>query len=99
MNDHEPTLFGAVTVGERGQIVIPQAAREGLGIKPGDKILVMGGGMHNQGLMLIKAEALSEFLAQMSAKFSERLNHLEKLLHESTENRDKGDETDPGLVR
>lgn len=34
-------FFGTVTVGERGQIVIPVEAREALGIKAGDKLLVM----------------------------------------------------------
>lgn len=34
-------FYGAVTVGERGQIVIPAEAREELGLKSGDKLLVM----------------------------------------------------------
>ncbi len=35
-----PKLFGIVTVGERGQVVIPAEAREALGIDAGDKLLV-----------------------------------------------------------
>ena len=31
---------GSVTVGERGQVVIPASAREQRGIQPGDKLLV-----------------------------------------------------------
>lgn len=34
---------GSVTVGERGQVVIPAAVREKLGINPGDKLLVLQG--------------------------------------------------------
>jgi AbrB family looped-hinge helix DNA binding protein len=39
--DMSECFFGTVTVGERGQIVIPVEAREALGIKAGDKLLVM----------------------------------------------------------
>jgi AbrB family looped-hinge helix DNA binding protein len=33
-------FFGAVTIGERGQIVIPAHARQQCGMDPGDKLLV-----------------------------------------------------------
>jgi len=35
----EEHFAGAVTVGERGQVVIPAAVREACGIQPGDKLL------------------------------------------------------------
>lgn len=35
-------FFGSVTVGERGQIVIPQKARKIFKIEPGDQVLVFG---------------------------------------------------------
>ena len=35
-------IFGVVTVGEKGQIVIPQEARELFGFQPGDTILLLG---------------------------------------------------------
>lgn len=38
--DLEEAFHGSVTVGERGQVVIPASAREVLGISPGDKLLV-----------------------------------------------------------
>jgi AbrB family looped-hinge helix DNA binding protein len=38
-DDH---FFGAVTVGERGQVVIPAEARKRFDIAPGDKLLIMG---------------------------------------------------------
>jgi AbrB family looped-hinge helix DNA binding protein len=72
-------FFDAVTVGERGQVVIPQAARERLGITPGSKLLVMGGGgPTGPTLVLFKAEMVSLFLRGIV----ERLSGVEKLLRE-----------------
>ena len=46
--------FGVVTVGDRGEIVIPVKAREIFNIKPGDALMVLGD--ENQGgLALIDA--------------------------------------------
>ena len=58
-------LFGNVKVGERGQIVIPKAARELFGIRPGDKLVVLGD--EGQGLALCKE---SEFMAGVAAAMS-----------------------------
>lgn len=49
-------FYGAVTVGERGQIVIPAQARRDLRIEAGDKLLVLGD--PEQGLALAKLEML-----------------------------------------
>ena len=47
--------FGTVTVGERGQIVLPKKSREVFNIKPGDTLMVLGD--ENQGgLALIDAK-------------------------------------------
>lgn len=35
-------LFGTVTMGERGQIVLPKKAREAFNLKPGDTLVVLG---------------------------------------------------------
>lgn len=40
-------FYGSVTVGERGQIVIPAEARNELNIKPGDKLIVMKDPVHH----------------------------------------------------
>jgi AbrB family looped-hinge helix DNA binding protein len=53
-------FFGMASVGERGQIVIPQDAREYFGIKKGDKLIVMGK-MGRQGLILMKSDAMRSF--------------------------------------
>jgi len=66
-------LFGAVTVGERGQIVIPAEARKKYSIQPGDKLLVLAHPGGN-GLILTKTEAMREFLTA----FMERLSRVEE---------------------
>ena len=52
-------FYGAVAVGERGQIVIPKEAREQFGIKSGDKLVVFG--RAGRGIMLVKADKLRKF--------------------------------------
>jgi AbrB family looped-hinge helix DNA binding protein len=47
-------LFGVVTVGEKGQIVIPVKARRTFQIEPGDDLLVLGD--IRQGLALVKTD-------------------------------------------
>jgi len=46
-------MFGVVTVGDKGQIVIPVRARRVFGIKPGDQLMVLGD--ENSGLALLDA--------------------------------------------
>lgn len=58
-------FYGSTTVGERGQIVIPAEAREELGIRPGDKLLVMRHPVY-KGLMIAKIDALKGFLDEFA---------------------------------
>jgi AbrB family looped-hinge helix DNA binding protein len=51
-------LYGTVTVGERGQIVLPIAARKHFNIKPGDKLLVAGD--LKKGLVIQKASIMKD---------------------------------------
>lgn len=48
-------IFGTVTVEERGQIVIPKAARDLFGIAPGDSLIVLGD--EEQGIAITKTES------------------------------------------
>ena len=48
-------LFGLVTVGDKGQIVIPAKARKLFDIKQGDKLVVLGD--ESQGIAIVKAES------------------------------------------
>ena len=47
-------LFGMVTVGEKGQIVIPAKARKLFNISSGDQLVVLGD--ETQGLAIVKAK-------------------------------------------
>jgi len=62
-----PKVFGAVIMGERGQIVIPADIRKAFKIKPGDRLIVFA--KENGPIGLIPAE-----------KFSHFLNHMTKML-------------------
>ncbi|MBR5111713.1 MAG: helix-turn-helix domain-containing protein [Clostridia bacterium] len=46
-------MFGLVTVGDKGQIVIPVQARRVFHIKPGDQLMVLGD--EDRGLALVDA--------------------------------------------
>ncbi len=48
-------FYGAVTVGERGQVVIPAQARRDHGIEAGQKLLVLGS---PEGIALMSVDAL-----------------------------------------
>ncbi|NCB64061.1 MAG: helix-turn-helix domain-containing protein [Clostridia bacterium] len=57
-------LFGTVTVGERGQVVIPKRARDLFHIQPGDELLVLGDeAWETRGLALVDPKL---FMAQMA---------------------------------
>ncbi|MCI7473325.1 MAG: helix-turn-helix domain-containing protein [Clostridiales bacterium] len=52
-------MFGAVKVGERGQIVLPKRAREVFHIQPGDIIVVLGDeNPEMAGIALVKGETI-----------------------------------------
>ncbi len=60
----EEMFCGTVTVGERGQVVIPADARKRFNINPGDKILVMGH-PSGEGVMLFPVESMREYLNKL----------------------------------
>ena len=59
-------VFGTVTVGDKGQIVIPVKARRLFHIEPGDGLMVLGD--INQGLALVRADFFLEIAEQMRGK-------------------------------
>ncbi len=64
-----PKMFGAVTVGERGQVVVPAELRKMFGIKTGDKLIVFAkpaGGP----IGFLPASQFSEFLEQATKMLS-----------------------------
>ncbi len=56
-------IFGAVTVGDKGQIVIPAKARRIFHINPGDSLMVLGD--QETGLALLRADFFLEAAKQM----------------------------------
>lgn len=52
-------MFGMVSVGDKGQIVIPVKARKVFDIKSGDKLIVLGD--IEQGLAMVKADFITAF--------------------------------------
>ncbi len=57
-------FYGTVTVGERGQIVVPAQAREEFDINPGDKLLVF---RHppSGGLVIVSVANVAPIMAFM----------------------------------
>ena len=53
-------MFGMVTVGDKGQIVIPAKARKIFDIHPGDNLIVLGD--EGQGIAIIKEKGLLSLL-------------------------------------
>ena len=51
-------LWGMVTIGSKGQIVIPKAARETFALREGDRLVVLGD--ENEGIALVKAETFEQ---------------------------------------
>ena len=70
-----PKFYGSVTVGERGQVAIPAEARRDLGIAPAGKLLVFSG-PEQEALLMIKADYMTEFIANATAL----LSNFEQLL-------------------
>jgi AbrB family looped-hinge helix DNA binding protein len=62
-------LFGSVTVGDRGQIVIPKKARELFEFNPGDTLVVLGD--EQAGIALIKSDHIVKILENMREQIKE----------------------------
>ena len=56
-------LWGTVTIGSKGQIVIPKNARDTFDMKEGDRLVVLGD--ESQGIALIKAEIFEQQMQEM----------------------------------
>ncbi|MFH1560907.1 MAG: AbrB/MazE/SpoVT family DNA-binding domain-containing protein [Chloroflexota bacterium] len=65
-----PKFYGATTVGERGQVVIPAEARRDFKIVPATKLLVFGGPQGNF-LFLAKAESITKLVDSAMNMFTQ----------------------------
>jgi len=59
-------FYGAVVVGERGQVVIPKEARDNMGIVAGARLIVLDA--QGKGVLLVKADNLREMAEHILAK-------------------------------
>ncbi|MFH0771041.1 MAG: AbrB/MazE/SpoVT family DNA-binding domain-containing protein [Candidatus Omnitrophota bacterium] len=62
-------VYGAVTVGERGQLVIPAELRKALNIKSGDQLMVFAK-LDKKVISLMPAKDFSRFLERASKAIS-----------------------------
>lgn len=70
-------IFGAVTVGEKGQIVIPKKARKVFDIHAGDSLIVLGD--EAQGIAIVKADDMLSMVQQIQDSVRrEKLKRQEK---------------------
>lgn len=62
-------IWGTVTIGTKGQIVIPKTARDVFNLKDGDRVVVLGD--EKEGIALVKAEIFEEKM-QEALKLSQQ---------------------------
>lgn len=64
---HKVNFYGSATVGTKGQVVIPLEARKRIGVKTGDKLIVLGMGEQNM-LALCTVESVESMLSELDNK-------------------------------
>lgn len=62
----EGQFYGTATVGEKGQIVIPQEARRKMNLKKGDRLLVFG--MDNDMLAVARLSHIEKITSHLAKK-------------------------------
>jgi AbrB family looped-hinge helix DNA binding protein len=65
-----PKFYGATTIGERGQVVVPAEARKDLNLAPSTKVMVFSGGPIGEGLLILKADSIAEMIARANQMLS-----------------------------
>lgn len=70
-------IYGAVTVGERGQLVIPADLRKEFNIKSGDKLMVFAK-TDRRVIHLMREEDFTSFLHRASRIISKLENQVHK---------------------
>jgi len=63
-------IYGTVKVGEKGQVVIPSAARKEFSIEPGNLLLVVSG-PRKRGIVLVKTDAIKDLVGKMTSWLNE----------------------------
>ena len=63
-------IWGAITIGDRGQIVIPKAARDEFDLKGGDRLIIVS---DEHGIALVPAEYFEGKMREVMEKLSNQL--------------------------
>lgn len=79
MQEHKKRfeLAGMVTVGPKGQVVIPADVREKIGIAPGDKLVALTMGEKNM-VAFMTQEQMQQLIDHMNANVEELRSVLDK---------------------
>ncbi|MBN2240707.1 MAG: AbrB/MazE/SpoVT family DNA-binding domain-containing protein [Dehalococcoidales bacterium] len=72
-----PTFYGATTIGERGQIVIPAEARKDLDLNHSTKVMVFRVGPFGEGLLILKADTVAKMITKANLMLSGMQDFLE----------------------
>jgi AbrB family looped-hinge helix DNA binding protein len=64
-------FLGSATVGTKGQIVIPADARDAMGIKEGDKVVILGGPREGS-VLVFRVDSFDMFLQKAGIGDDER---------------------------
>lgn len=74
---HHKKLYGTATVGTKGQVVIPVAAREELAIREGDRMYVIGS-VSGEWVGFIKEDKLADIVSS----FVDNIEMFQEILKE-----------------
>ena len=74
----EGQFYGTATIGEKGQVVIPQEARKTMNLQKGDRLLVFG--MDEDALVVAKLSHVEKITSHLSKK----LNMIRKAAKKNT---------------
>lgn len=66
MSSHKDRDAWTVTVGTKGQIVLPKEARDMFGIEPGDTLVILGD--KDKGIAIPPKNQFSEFFGKIFSK-------------------------------
>lgn len=77
-------LAGTVTVGPKGQIVIPADVREGMRIAPGDKLVALYV-EEKQSICFITEDQAQKFIDKMGEQFITLQGQIQKAAHHTAE--------------